>query len=292
MSAVIDRRKWIGGSDIAAILGVSPWKNAVDLWLDKIKPPVEGSDNWQAKARGKRLEPYILDMIREEHGLEIVAANQRYVDSEHDFFAAEIDAETATENIEIKTVHPFKAKEWGEHETDQLPIHYVAQAQWGLGVRGRDVCRVFALIGDDLKPYVVERDDELIEAMRWKAIDFWNAYVIPKVQPPINFDDPADAVETLKKLYPGTNGQVIKATAMHEHWRAVWQTAKDMLEKYQGVVDGAKAHILAEMGEAAAIQFDDERAFVRKQIKKKAFTVEYPASTYIDFRLGKLKETL
>ena len=42
MNAVAERAAWlaerrsgIGGSDIAAILGLSPWKTAVDVWLDK-----------------------------------------------------------------------------------------------------------------------------------------------------------------------------------------------------------------------------------------------------------------
>ena len=134
--AVPDRTKFIGGSDVAAILGVSPWRNVVDLWMDKITPRREDGHNAAAKRRGSRLEPYILDMIREEHGLNIVAANERYIDAELPFLAAEIDAEyadgEARENIEIKTVHPFKSKEWGEHETDELPLHYVAQVQHGL----------------------------------------------------------------------------------------------------------------------------------------------------------------
>ena len=29
------RRKFIGGSDVAAIMGVSPWKSAVEVWQDK-----------------------------------------------------------------------------------------------------------------------------------------------------------------------------------------------------------------------------------------------------------------
>ena len=285
----MDRTKYLGGSDIAAILGVSPWKNIVDLWADKIKPRTEGGHNAVAKRRGHRLEPYIIDMIREEHGLEIVHRNERYIDADVPFFAAEIDAETADENVEIKTVHPFKAKEWGDVETDSLPLHYVAQVQWGLGIRRRDVCRVFALIGDELKPYVVQRDDELIRAMRDQAIDFWTQYVVPKKMPPINFEA-KNVIDTLKRLYPGTDGTVIAATAMHEHWRAVYETASEMAKKYEAIVDGAKAHLLAEMGNACAIEFDDGRAFIRKEVKKKAYTVDYPATRYIDLRLGKMKE--
>lgn len=288
-----DRRSFIGGSDIAAIIGVSPWKSAVDLWIEKTSPDVDDSENQKAKNRGKRLEPYIIDMIREEHGLNVMATNQRYLDGEFSYLSCEIDAECNPkniENIEIKTVHPFKAKEWGEHDTDQLPVHYVAQAQWGLGITKRDMCRVFALIGDDLKPYVVERDDELITAMREKAYEFWTQYVVPKIQPPMSFDEPTDTIETLKRLYPGTNGVVLDATPMQAHWRSVYEHAKDLCNKYQSVVDGAKAHILAEMGESAAIRFDDGQQFTRKLIKKKAYTVNYEATSYFDFRLSRTKE--
>lgn len=286
-----DRRKFIGGSDVAAILGISPWRSAVDLWIDKITPPVENRQNAAAKRRGTRLEPYILDMIREDFGLKIAATNQRYIDSEHDFLAAEIDAETEDgENIEIKTVHPFKAKEWGEHETDQLPLHYVAQVQHGLGVRMRKVCRVFALIGDELKPYVVERDDETIAAMRQRCAEFWHQHVLTKIKPPIDYQH-KDVLDTLKRLYPGTDGTIIQASAMHEHWRAVYQTSTEMVKKYEGILDGAKAHLLAEMSNASAIEFHDGKAFARKIVNKKAYVTNHAASSYVDFRLSNVKES-
>lgn len=289
ITIVADRTKFVGGSDIAAILGISPWKTATDLWLDKIRPRVEDGRNLQAKTRGTRMEPYIVDMIEQEHGLKIVSRNERYIDPVVPFFAAEVDAETEDENIEIKTVHPFKSKEWGDLETDQLPLHYLAQVQWQMGIRKRDKTRVFALIGDDLRPYVVERDDETIAALREKARDFWESYVIPKKQPPLDYGD-RKTLDTLRKLYPGTDGTTIQATAMHEHWRAVMATAQDMVSKYEGVIEGAKAHLLAEMGNAALLKFDDGKAFRRKLIKKKATTIVMPATSYIDFRLVTPKE--
>jgi predicted phage-related endonuclease len=221
--------------------------------------------------------------------LVIVNRNERYIDAEVPMFAAEIDAETADENIEIKTVHPFKAKEWGDHETDQLPLHYLAQVQWGLGIHKRDRARVFALIGDDLKPYIVERDDETIAAMREQAFEFWTKYVEPKKQPPLDFGD-RKTLDTLRKLYPGTDGTAIEATAMHEHWRAVMQTAQEMAAKYEGVIEGARAHLLAEMGNAARLVYPDGKEFRRKLISKKAATISYPATTYVDFRLVSTKE--
>lgn len=293
----IERQKYIGGSDIAAILGLSPWRNAVDLWLDKTTPRREGDgNNAVAKRRGSRLEPYIIDMICEDYGLEIVERNHRYLDDEYPFLAAEIDFEYQdpetgqVENGEIKTVHPFKKKEWGEVETDSLPLYYLTQVHHGMGVRHARRCRVFALIGDELRPYVVERDDELIASMRARAVDFWTRYVVPQVQPPLNFDDGEDAIETLKRLYPGTDGTVLSANPMQDHWRAVIKTAAEMQRHYENVVAAGKAHLLSEMGMATALQFDDGQAFIRKEIKKKAYTVEFPASRYIDTRFGKLKE--
>lgn len=284
-----DRTKFIGGSDIAAILGISPWKTAIDLWLDKTTPPRADTRNATAKSRGTRLEPYILDMIRDEHGLQIVARNERYIDAEVPFFAAEIDAETDDENVEIKTVHPFKSRDWGEIETDQLPLHYVAQVQWGLGIRQKARTRVFALIGDDLRPYVVERDDETITALREKAAEFWTRYVLAKLRPPIDYAD-SKTLDTLRRLYPGTDGSTIEATAMHEHWRAVLQTAQEMHAKYEGVIEGAKAHLMAEMGAAALLKFSDGKAFRRKEISRKAVTIVQPATRYMDFRLVNMKE--
>jgi len=301
MNAIVDpsnydRTKYIGGSDVAAILGVSPWRNVVDLWIDKITPRAENGQNASAKRRGSRMEPYILDMIREEHGLEIVAANNRYIDRELPFMAAEIDFEYLdpetgqVENGEIKTVHPFKAKEWGDNGTDQLPLHYLAQIQHGMGVRSARRCRTFALIGDDLEPYLVDRDDELIAAMRARATEFWTKFVLPKIQPPLDYEH-KDIIDTLKRLYPGTDGKVIDATVMHEHWRAVIGTAAEMRDHYEAIVNGAKAHLLSEMGSASAIKFNDGMAFTRKVVKKKPYTVEYSATSYVDFRLAKLKET-
>lgn len=283
------RQKYIGGSDIAAILGISPWRTATDLWLDKTTPPTEDGRNARAKSRGSRMEPYIVDMIQEEYGLQIVKRNERYIDPQVPYFAAEIDAETEDENIEIKTVHPFKAKEWGELDTDQLPLHYIAQVQWGLGINGRQRCRVFALIGDDLRPYVIERDDETIEAMREKATEFWTRYVQANLRPPLDYAD-RKTLDTLRRLYPGTDGSTIEANAMHEHWRAVMETAQDMVKKYEGVIDGARAHLMAEMGAAALLKFNDGKAFRRKEVKTKAVTIEKPAGRYIDFRLVNVKE--
>jgi putative phage-type endonuclease len=296
-----DRSGYIGGSDIAAILGISPWRNPVDLWLSKIQP--QPDEDSLVKKRGRRMEPYILSMIAEEFNVptKTWARNVRHIDEAVPYSACEVDAEAiylaedenstrslpVIENIEIKTVHPFKANEWGEAGADQLPLHYLAQAQWGLGVTRRDVCRVFALIGDDLRPYVVERDEPTINAMRARAHDFWERYVLAGERPPLDYDDP-HTLDLLKRLYPGTNGKTIEATPELERWRLTMQEARAAADKYENVFAGAKAHLLDAMGEAALLTFADGKALRRKLTKRKGYTVA--ETEYMDARFVTVKD--
>lgn len=146
----MDRTKYLGGSDVAGILGISPWRTPLEVYLDKVQPRIKPVDPSKQKVftRGQRMEPYVIDLLSEETGLEIIHRGNRYIHRDYGFIAAEIDAEAATgENIEIKTVSPFKAKEWGEVQTDAIPVHYTAQAMHGLMVTGKQVCVFGVLIG-------------------------------------------------------------------------------------------------------------------------------------------------
>jgi predicted phage-related endonuclease len=95
LNAGMDRQKYIGGSDVAAILGISPWKTPLDVYLDKSQPRVETVDPARQRlfTRGQRMEPYVIDLLAEEEGICIVARGNRYIDPELPFVAAEIDAE-------------------------------------------------------------------------------------------------------------------------------------------------------------------------------------------------------
>ena len=223
----LDRRKYLGGSDAAAVFGVSPWRTPLDLFLDKVKPPSEPEYRDPARERffrrRKQQEPFIAAMLREECGMEVVRlsldeAPNRYIDPEHEFLAAEIDFEfLMTDSVrtafperpefaaiqdgtllngEIKTVHPFAAAEWGEQGSEEVPIHYAAQVMHGLGVTRRPAAIVAALFGlDNLLCFPVMSDPETIEAMRKSCVLFWRQHVEARVPPaPVNLDD-------IKRLY-------------------------------------------------------------------------------------------
>ncbi|BAE74451.1 YqaJ-like viral recombinase domain protein [Sodalis glossinidius str. 'morsitans'] len=190
---LLDRQKYLGGSDVAGILGISPWRTALDVYLDKVQPRKEEISLQKQKifTRGQRMEPYIIDLLSEETGLKIAKRGHRYLDPELPYIAAEIDAEAESgENIEIKTVSPFKARDWGEQQTDSIPVYYTAQAMHGLMVTGKKVCVFGVLIGgDDFRVYRVERDDETIAAIRAKEMEFWERVVNLTPPPIINEHD-------------------------------------------------------------------------------------------------------
>jgi putative phage-type endonuclease len=185
-----DRTQWLGSSDIAPIMGISPWATPLDVYFAKIgmpRPP--DPERMRLFRRGKHLEPAILNMFEEEIGISLIARGLRYRSKSHPWMAAEIDAEysdstSRIRNVEAKSVHPHAARGFGEPETDQLPVYYLSQAQWGMMITGREHCTFAALIGSDLHIYNVERDDETIAGLLEHALKFWNDHVLARVPPP------------------------------------------------------------------------------------------------------------
>lgn len=177
---IVDRRQFIGGSDIAAILGISPWQTPYQLYCEKTsdRPLVIDPKRQAIFDRGKRLEPFIVEWARQDLDLQIVRKNARYIDPELPFLSCEVDFEHeysgSIENADAKSVHPSKSNEWGLPGTDEIPDHYTAQFLFGQMVTGRDSTLCMAMFGmDKLEPYRVRRNEEVIGWMREQALRFW-----------------------------------------------------------------------------------------------------------------------
>ncbi len=215
--AVTERQRFIGGSDVAGILGVSPWDTPLDIYLKKtetgprgeIDPSKEKLFRW-----GKLLEPVVIKHLRQDYGIRVTKISSprkpnRYIDPEHPFLAAEIDFEWRVtkqnvddfdldpaligteQNGEIKTVHTFAAAKFGEEQTEDVPVEYAAQAMHGLMVRDRKLTLFGVLTGTrDVTIYWIKRDDETIAAMRQQVVRFWHEHVLAGVPPsPVNLPD-------------------------------------------------------------------------------------------------------
>ena len=248
---VIDRSTYLGGSDIAAILGLSPWSTPLDVYLDKVDGP-RPIDDAKAKIfrRGARMESYILDLLTEEHGIQIVNRGQRYRDKNHAFIAAEIDAEAASgENIEAKSANQFAAKNWGAEFTDEIPVYYTAQAMHGMMVREAPATIFPVLIGsDDFRVYRVERDDETIAAIRDKEVEFWDR--VQRRDPP-----PPSTVSDIERMFSRDSGLAIQASdEIVEVFNAL-KSLKSKAKLLDSEIEDAERQIKLFLGEAAVLKF-------------------------------------
>lgn len=203
-------RGYIGGGNIAGILGLSPFRTPLDEYLlivdelqDELTP--EKAEFFEDR---RDLEPWLAKKFTRRTGLQVVRANVRYQDSEFDWARAEIDFEPEDGgNGETKSVHPNAVSAWGDPDAgEEPPLYVTAQAMWGMGVKPAPHCYVQAMVGFDKHlVYRVERDDELIAEIRKQAERFWKYHVLPRrPPPPVN-------VEDLLRLYPRGSGRAVEA---------------------------------------------------------------------------------
>ncbi len=255
-----DRTTFIGGSDAAAILGVSRWKTPFQLYQEKIGAYIQETNPAREKifSRGKRWEPVVIEMLVDElesrgHDVKVIERNARYIDPKYSFLQAEIDLELLIDgeevNGEMKTVHPFAAKDWGAEDTDEMPVYYTAQCMHGLMIKPRKRVIVAALIGaDDLRVHQLVRDDYLIAMIRQKEVEFWTRVLTRN--PP----EPTEAAD-VKWLYGKDAGTVAEAT---DNIALVCQGLKDKKAVLKGLekeIESLETVLKASIGEAATLLY-------------------------------------
>ena len=74
------RRRGIGGSDVAAILGISPFRTARDLYYDKLNivSVNDNEENWVAMAIGHLLEDLVGKIFQHKTGLNIYQVKKMF----------------------------------------------------------------------------------------------------------------------------------------------------------------------------------------------------------------------
>lgn len=273
-------RGYIGGGNVAGILGVSPYKSPLDEFLTITGQGEPEDESQQAFfRRRKALEPFAVELfLSEVRGREVARVNHRYTDPEFGFICAEIDAETDDdENIEIKSVHPLAAADWGDPGGDAVPVYVTAQAMHGLMVTGRRVCFPIAMIGfDDFRVYRIERDDALIAAMRAKEVEFWNGHVLPMVEPePVTRDD-------LRLRFGLDRGTTLEADTelliTINRLRDIAATVKPLEKEFEEL----KLQVQLAMRDAAAVAVDGKTLLTWKtqsacRFNQSAFAAAHPA---------------
>jgi putative phage-type endonuclease len=173
-----NRSSGLGGSDAAAAVNLSRWKSPLRLWQEKVGEvaPDDLSDN-EAVHFGNVLEDVVADEFSRRRGLKLQRDRRTLRHPDHEFMLAHIDRRVvgAREGLECKTASLRMVKEWGEEDTDAVPIEYLAQSAHYMAVTGFDAWHVAVLIaGNDFRMYRIERDPELIESLIAREREFWS----------------------------------------------------------------------------------------------------------------------
>ena len=184
-----ERREYIGGSDIAAVMGMNRWKTSLTLWLEKIgEIDLNDNSNNEAKELGRELEDFVAKKFSKKTGLKVRKRQEKYTHKKYPFLVAHVDRIIVgtDELLECKTCSSYKKDEWGGEE---IPQEYILQVIWYLGITGRKRGHIAVLIGgQSFKTRVVEFDAELFEIMVNMAVEFWDC-VQTKTMPAIAPED-------------------------------------------------------------------------------------------------------
>lgn len=183
---LLDRQKGIGGSDVATILGLNKWKSAYQLWLEKTgQVELKETDSEQAYW-GNVLEEVVAREFQERTGKKVRRRNRVFEHPLHSFLRANIDRDVVGENsiLECKTANVFLGKEW---DGEEVPMSYLCQVQHYMNVLNRDSCYIAVLIGGQKFIWKkVDRDQELIDAITERLVEFWESNVLKGIEPPID----------------------------------------------------------------------------------------------------------
>lgn len=196
------RRLTINGSEIAAVLGISPYDSPFSLWHRKAGRigEVEQTDEmyW-----GNQLEDVIRDEFNRRHADTYTSPGFRpyglFRHHERTWQGGGPDGIAEGELLECKTARYDDG--WGDEGTDEIPVHYRAQCLWYLDVFGYQVCHVAVLIaGSEYREYRVEHDAAEVEPMRLKARAFLDTLDAGQAPPLDGHDATYEAVRELHPL--------------------------------------------------------------------------------------------
>ena len=197
---LMERKSGIGGSDAAAILGLTHYKNNVELWEEKTGrlTPKDISDNPHVKY-GVDMEPILRESFKIKNPQYMVTHKENTIirHPKYPFIFASLDGEileiaTGRNGIlEIKTADVMQATS-KEKWKDKIPDNYYCQVLHYLSVTGYDFVKLFAELRynenhQTLETYTIERKDveDDINFLLEKEIEFWTEYVLKDKRPPL-----------------------------------------------------------------------------------------------------------
>ena len=249
-----DRTKYIGGSDIGAILGLSRFRSPLEVWMEKMGNAVKQLDSLPLRF-GSFAESFVASEYSRSTGFDLIHDESIHIHPEHSFMSAHIDrfvlgnGFTLSRILECKTANPVSSSEWGEVGSDEVPLTYLCQVAWYQAITGIEQADLAVLFGNsDFRIYGIARDKELEQMIIQKALFFWNEYVLKDISPHVQSE--ADCHTLFSKSDPNKS---VEAKAKTLELARRLQTLNSEIDSREAEISHIKQSIMSELGEVETL---------------------------------------
>lgn len=186
------RQGKIGGSTIAALLGLDKYRTPLQVYYDLTGVSAEQEENKYTIA-GHRLEKVVVEYFAEATGAMIVSGSEAdvtYVHPQYDYLIGSPDREYTTADGR-EAILECKTTQYEVDTESQLFQKWYCQLQWYLMITG---CRQGAIAwlsrGVDFGYREIEANDQVQSVLLSSAVEFWEQHIVPRVEPdPQNISD-------------------------------------------------------------------------------------------------------
>lgn len=272
------RRRGIGGSDVAAILGISPWRNAIDVWLEKTGTLQGDSEKTLAMKLGSFLEDFVAEEYQTETGNYTARFNTTIQDG---IFIGNLDRlivqkgrTKAAVKGTILTNAFLECKTSSADVWPEVPLYYQTQVQHYLalydGFEYADLACLFMKPhgGKEFKVYRVEKDLKTIEKLREYLSDWWARHILNGEPPQAKTESDA------KRLWARSKGTSIECTPEIQECVEALQALKEEKKEREKKEQEYRDKICAFMGENEALQDADGKTLLTWKSSKDRQTLD------------------
>lgn len=259
----------VGGSEIAALAGLSRWKKPIDVYLDKVKPPESNSYPSLAAELGDLIEEPIAKLAASRTGLFFRKCDTLHRDDKPFAIVTPDRAAFATREargdprkvirthaelaesvgfLEVKHTTMRLRYEWGEPGTDEVPDYFYPQGIWQLGI-GRMQRLTFATLFDKVEfgLYPIDYRADLFEGLYEIAERFMLDHVLAQKPPPPDASDAYSAF--LSSKFATSNGQLQTPSEQLEDKIFQWARLKACEKRAHELASGIGNELKAALGD-------------------------------------------
>ena len=269
------RQHSIGGSDAAAIVGLSAYVSPYTVWADKLGKIPPSEDN-EAMRQGRDLEQYVAERFAEATGKKVRRENNILINPDFPFAHANVDRIVIGEDagLECKTTNQLNLKKF---KNGEFPDHYYVQCMHYMMVTGCSKWYLAVLVlGREFLWFEIERDEEEIAALAKSEQEFWKC--VEQGVPPAA-DGSKSTTDTIQTMFPDSSESSVSLFSF-DNMLTQREDIKRSIGDLKALQDEIENKIKAYMQDASRGESDKYRVTwstsERSSFDSKRFAADHP----------------